>query len=531
MDDIPPSDEVSEDTRVARIHRSLCGDLEPEEFRQLEADLLTSKSLRSAFVRAVSLDSHLRENAFPGAEPSVVTQVAFAPARRWGSVFIPSLAALLMLGAFAYWWMNPRLAPESRQPLAAAVTAPAVATLADARNCRWGGSSPLIVESRIANGSLELVSGVAIIEFDAGTRLALRGPALLEILGPKTARLHRGNATVRCEHGGIYNFSLLTPTSTVIDLGTEFGVAVEATGEAEVHVLDGAVEVVDSQQTSKPTIRFLEEGRTLQLSASGGETMLADTTRQWVRDYTTAADRHADTVPPRLLARDPFPTDISQTGRFSLGTGWKSSWWQASAGPGNFSFVPAAPIAKRDGSDGLALRVGGWGEMRRVLSEPIDPNINQTVYLAFSLDRLAQQRRDKSGRLSEATVLIRSSEDPMAVLAMGLSGLNYWVVADQGGWERAERPVMSKGPFFVVAKIEFHPQRGTRISMQGYEKGAPVPSAEPETWPFVTQRQHVKIAAPLDTIALRVRTSPFKFGEISLGNSWQAVVNPASVEP
>jgi hypothetical protein len=29
-------------------------------------------------------------------------------------------------------------------------------------------------------------------------------------------------------------------------------------------------------------------------------------------------------------------------------------------------------------------------------------------------------------------------------------------------------------------------------------------------------------------IALQVRQSPFKFGEVVLGNSWQAVVDPSS---
>ena len=33
---------------------------------------------------------------------------------------------------------------------------------------------------------------------------------------------------------------------------------------------------------------------------------------------------------------------------------------------------------------------------------------------------------------------------------------------------------------------------------------------------------------PTDMVALRVRQSAFKFGEVSIGNSWQAVTNPSA---
>lgn len=36
--------------------------------------------------------------------------------------------------------------------------------------------------------------------------------------------------------------------------------------------------------------------------------------------------------------------------------------------------------------------------------------------------------------------------------------------------------------------------------------------------------------AALDTVALRVGHKPFKFGELSIGNSWQAVVDPSSAD-
>jgi hypothetical protein len=102
------------------------------------------------------------------------------------------------------------------------------------------------------------------------------------------------------------------------------------------------------------------------------------------------------------------------------------------------------------------------------------------------------------------------------------------VVLEQGGWERSELPVNGKGPFFVVAKVEFDPRRGNKVSMMGFNDMTSIPSQEPDEWGFITHRQLAKMTQPLDVIALQVRQTPFKFGEIVLGNSWQAVVNPAA---
>ncbi len=520
----PPAGRPVDEADAIRIHRQLLGDLCPEEFVTLERDLIASPSLRARFMRAVRLDMNLRDQSFgpPVAVPA-------GPARsRWlqFSSVVTAIAALLLLATMVVW----RTAPAGKDGPTASVAKAEVATLVDVRDCKWAGGQTLELDTRFSAGLLELISGVAVFQFDGGSRLALQGPASLEIIGPKTARLHHGNATVRCEQG-LYSFSLLTPTSTVIDLGTEFGVSVDGGGASEVHVLDGEVEVVDTLSKFEPSVRFLNAGQTLTLTSDGAEKIITTTTQSWIRDYSTPLDRETEAQPPKLIARDPFPISYAQPKLFSLGTGWKGSWWQATEKKtGDFRFVPMAPLTRRDGSNGLAMWVGGWVEIRRVLTDAIDPTIAQTVYVGLSMHRVSDAR-DPAGRLSEATFLLRSSEDPTTVLGMGLSPLNYWVVAEQGGWERSDRPETGKCPFFVVARIEFNPLSGNKVSMIAFEISEEIPITEPRDWDFITQRQHTKMTVPLDTIALRARQSPFKFGELSIGNSWQAVVNPSSAEP
>jgi hypothetical protein len=384
------------------------------------------------------------------------------------------------------------------------------------------------VNQRLAGGMLELTSGVALIEFDGGARLALQGPATLELIDPKTARLHHGRASVRCEEG-LYSFSLLTPTSIVIDMGTEFGVAVGGDGASEVHVLDGEVEVTGALNEKRQQNRFLTAGATLLLASDGENEELPESTHEWIRDYTTQADREAATLPPRVIARDPFPSKPGQPHPFALGTGWRDAWWQSTPGrKGAFGFAPLAPLAARDGDPRMAMLVGGWVEVRRFLAEPIDPTAAQTVYLGFSLYRTNPKKQDQAGKRSEATVMFRSSTDPASVLGMALSGRDYLVVLERGGWERSESPVNAARPLFIVAKVEFNPRRGNRVSMISFDQTSPIPPAEPRQWGLVTQRQLARLTAPLDVIALQVRQAPFKFGEITLGNSWEAVTNPAA---
>ena len=509
----PHANHPSAKDDAERMHRHLLGALEPEEFHQLEQDLLGSPELRKRFVRAVRTDVALHEEAlyFKETIPSTRRPNRWA----WGL----GIAAAIALMGMVFW--NTRTngtASESE-----------IATLVDTRDCKWVGSRDVQLDKRMSPGIVELASGVALIEFDGGARLALQGPAKLELIGPKTARLHRGSASVRCEEG-LYSFSLMTPTSTVIDLGTEFGVAVDPDGKSEVHVLDGEVEVATAFQSEQQNTQFLNAGETLILAANGSNQMVNDSSKSWIRDYSTHADREAKSIAPKVIARDVFPTTFSETKRFSLGSGWNGAWWQATVGrKGDFRFVPMDPLVKRDGKSGLAMLVGGWVEARRFLEEPVDPLKTQTIYLGFSLHRTNQTQRDKSGKLSEATVMFRSSKDPTTILGMALSGRNHWVVLEQGGWERSEMPVSGKGPYYVFAKVEFDPRRGNRVSMMGFENIALIPSTEPEDWTFVTRRQLSKIHVPLDMIALQVRQNPFKFGEIVLGNSWQAVADPSSV--
>ena len=97
------------------------------------------------------------------------------------------------------------------------------------------------------------------VNFQSGARLAIQGPAEFQLLGPNSAQLRYGVATVRVP-GEIKGFVLETPYQRVTDLGTSFGVDVDRAGDTAISVFEGEIEL-DGQ-------RRLIGGQTVALTAA-----------------------------------------------------------------------------------------------------------------------------------------------------------------------------------------------------------------------------------------------------------------------
>jgi hypothetical protein len=84
------------------------------------------------------------------------------------------------------------------------------------------------------------------LRFEDGAKLAIEGPAELQILGSNGARMTRGRATIRVP-GKIKGFTLETPSERVVDLGTSFGVEVNQEGDTSIAVFEGEIELQGPQ--------------------------------------------------------------------------------------------------------------------------------------------------------------------------------------------------------------------------------------------------------------------------------------------
>jgi hypothetical protein len=128
-----------------------------------------------------------------------------------------------------------------------------VGRITGAVDCRWREGS------RVSLGQkCELPSGLLEITYNTGAKVILQGPVnyLVESnggflsIGKLTGKLEKKDkVSVHPSSFILHPFSIRTPTATVTDLGTEFGVDVRRDGATETHVFVGAVRVATSDHS------------------------------------------------------------------------------------------------------------------------------------------------------------------------------------------------------------------------------------------------------------------------------------------
>ena len=87
---------------------------------------------------------------------------------------------------------------------------------------------------------MKLTAGTAELHFDKGSVARLTGPAVLELRSGDEVFLKRGSLTARVPPPAV-GFLVATPLSRIVDLGTEFDVAVEDSGATQTLVRQGRV--------------------------------------------------------------------------------------------------------------------------------------------------------------------------------------------------------------------------------------------------------------------------------------------------
>lgn len=149
-------------------------------------------------------------------------------------------------------------------------------TLTRSESVVWtGGKVAAEVGDLLEHGQvLEISSGLAELKFPAGVSVLLEGPARFEITGLKSARLDHGRLVARVTEVKGRGFVIDGPSGRVVDLGTEFGVSVERSGEMEVHVLEGAVTAESHQQ--QESVVTLHKNEAMRLGAGPSQRMPAD---------------------------------------------------------------------------------------------------------------------------------------------------------------------------------------------------------------------------------------------------------------
>jgi hypothetical protein len=193
-------------------------------------------------------------------------------------------------------------------------------------DCQWEDASTEAVNGAYVplGRKYALASGLMEITYDSGARVILQGPVTYEVESPVGGYLSVGKLTAKLEKRSEvrgqrskpanqkseirnHQFSVRTPTATVTDLGTEFGVEVDKGGTTQTHVFRGSIELLSRSgdgQAATPS-HVLREGESARIESNRVTKTHLDTT-QFVRTLqVSTASIHADTYATLVLSMQP----------------------------------------------------------------------------------------------------------------------------------------------------------------------------------------------------------------------------------
>lgn len=191
-----------------------------------------------------------------------------------------AIAATLLLGVALYsrWFSPPpQVVDPPSDSLAAVVTAPEevtkepVARIVSTIDAVWANPDRATLSgTELFAGPMSLESGVVELEFARGATLIVQSPAEFNLLSIDRVELAFGKVVGKVPREAV-GFTVKTQSAAVIDLGTEFCVQSYASGDCEVHVLDGIVEVVANGEEHQDRSRNtrLSAGTAVQVSEAG----------------------------------------------------------------------------------------------------------------------------------------------------------------------------------------------------------------------------------------------------------------------
>ena len=222
----------------------VAGTLHSAERETLERELLTSDEARRFFVSYLELHAGLAWQ-FRGSDCELPVLREVKPTRastsRWWRWSLPRAAAMLavsaaVLAVAAAVWLSLRGAP--REP--GADSGPVFAVVRETLRGRWADGREARVSESVGRGRWSLQSGLISLQGADGVELLVEGPVTAEWLGAQHIRLMSGTVVVRMPEGGS-GFVVETAQMRVTDLGTEFGVSVNPSGDERVQVYGGRV--------------------------------------------------------------------------------------------------------------------------------------------------------------------------------------------------------------------------------------------------------------------------------------------------
>ena len=331
--------------------------------------------------RMALMDAQLRDMEEAAFQPKPTLETIPIQTRSWPWHALTAVAAALV-AAGAVWLLKVEPAP--------------VATLVKAQFCKWGNSAlPTLEGGRLKPGLLDLVEGMATLQFNSGAEVVMEAPVSLEVLSSMECRVRKGTvvADVPDQAKG---FTIYTPETKVVDWGTRFGVSAGDDGKCLVQVIQGLVEVQRDGEAQSKELRAGER------ADYGG--FLASAVNP---------DAGREDEPGRWL-----PATIKD-----LGDGWQAV--TTAFGEGRDSWIQSNPN----------VIVTGQESYLRVKHSSFDGKLDRKAYMAFDVSRF------KGKQIMEAEFVINVEPSDLGFASLVPDAtFRVYVLAreDQDHWREAE---------------------------------------------------------------------------------------------
>lgn len=225
--------------------------LNETEAGQLHELLIVQPELGEKLLQHLEMDAMLRATKEMAANRMI--RPAFAPKRHFTYTRVAAMAACITL--LATWLLRPGMKSGEGD------ITEFVAIYTRGLDPVWE-TAPITPGVILPPGLQKLKSGIAQIDFFQGARVVIEGPAEFQLISSSEASCTQGKliAYVPQQAKG---FRINTPKGSIVDLGTEFGLKVNAKS-SEVHVFNGEVEL----QKGSESVNLLKEGQGMSFGLS-----------------------------------------------------------------------------------------------------------------------------------------------------------------------------------------------------------------------------------------------------------------------
>jgi hypothetical protein len=181
------------------------------------------------------------------------------PLRKFSRFSMVSVAASIAAVLFVVLYIH--LVPPAK---------PVVATLTDSINVQWADpKQTLRAGDEVRAETYRLQAGIVSLTFESGAEVVIEGPAEYNPVSFNKMNFQSGKAFAHVPQTAI-GFTIGTPESSIVDLGTDFGVAVDPVAGSEVHVYKGKVNLVAGLADQPKKSEILQQHEARKVDAEHG---------------------------------------------------------------------------------------------------------------------------------------------------------------------------------------------------------------------------------------------------------------------